>query len=245
MRKQMTLVALLIAGCVSSTGVQSLGQGTYRVEAGSEFGLAQAQQRALQEASQYCQSFGGPSQKISSRAGSRLDALGDTIQTYELIFRCAGSGQPTYSEGPAYPPGSPPPPYGHPPPPSGYPGQFPPGVAPHHAHFAVVCLRNRTAAPIRFERRWGPDPWIPEVLNPNQQQWYAFEFQARYPGLSPAFHVKFDQLMGPGTLWTTKTLGKYSSSHKGCEYGRRYDYIRNAHGEVQLIDGASAYQTGN
>ncbi len=134
MRKQITLMAFLIAGCVSSTGVQSLGQGTYRVESGSEFGLAQAQQRALQEASQYCQSFGSPPQEISSRSGSRVDALGDPIQTYELVFRCGGSGQPHYAEGPAYRVGSPPPPHGQPPPPSGY-----------------IQLENRTGRSLRVE----------------------------------------------------------------------------------------------
>ena len=92
MQARAVLGALLICGCASSSGIQSHGSGTYRVEAGSEFGLAQAKSQAWQEANAFCQSSGERAAEISSSVGAHLDALGDRVETYALTFQCGGSG---------------------------------------------------------------------------------------------------------------------------------------------------------
>lgn len=86
------LAALLLGGCASSSGIQSHGADTYRVEGSSEFGLNLARERAFEEASGYCTTAGERVHEISSRASSSVDFLGDPIQTFELVFQCVGTG---------------------------------------------------------------------------------------------------------------------------------------------------------
>lgn len=90
------LTALLLGGCSSSSGVTSRGADTYSVEAGSEFGLAAARERAFEDASAICSASGERVSEISSRTGARADLLGDRIDTYELVFQCGNraGGQP-------------------------------------------------------------------------------------------------------------------------------------------------------
>lgn len=86
------LTTLLLGGCTTSTGIQSHGADTYRVEGSSEFGLASARQRAFEEASGHCTTSSERVHEISSRTSSSVDFLGDPIQTFELVFQCVGPG---------------------------------------------------------------------------------------------------------------------------------------------------------
>ena len=95
MLKTSLLAALLLNGCAVSSGVQSYGARTYRVEGASEFGLSQAKERAFQDASAYCSSSGERIQEISSSTGAYWDAFGDPLQTFELIFQCASESKYT------------------------------------------------------------------------------------------------------------------------------------------------------
>lgn len=82
------LTTLLLNGCTLSSGVQSHGAKTYRVEGASEFGLRQAKERAYEEASTYCSSSDERVNEISSSTGSYRDIFGDPLQTFEIVFEC-------------------------------------------------------------------------------------------------------------------------------------------------------------
>ncbi len=93
--------ALLLGGCASSTGVQSHGANTYRVEGSSEFGLSGAKNAALEDAAEFCSASNQAIYEVSSRSGAYTDAFGDRVQTWELVFQCTGSpgrtaGPPEY-----------------------------------------------------------------------------------------------------------------------------------------------------
>lgn len=89
------LFMLTLYGCATSTGVQSHGNNRYRVEGASEFGLASARDRAMEDAAAFC---GSPQRvnQISTRNDFHFDLFGDRIQTWELIFQCGSSSNDTY-----------------------------------------------------------------------------------------------------------------------------------------------------
>ena len=84
------LFTLTLQGCATSTGVQSSGNNRYRVEGASEFGLSAAKDAAMEDAEKFCDSPQRVNQ-ISSSNDSHVDAFGDRVQTWELIFQCESS----------------------------------------------------------------------------------------------------------------------------------------------------------
>jgi len=84
--------AFLLGGCASSSGVRSYGAETHRVEGSSEFGLASAKDAALKDAAEFCSSSNQAVHELSSRSDSHVDAFGDRVETWELIFQCAAPG---------------------------------------------------------------------------------------------------------------------------------------------------------
>ena len=86
------LATVALDGCAFSSGVQHYGGNTYRVEASSEFGLAEARARAFADAREYCSDSGDIVFELSSSTDSYPDPSGYTThQIFELLFVCAGT----------------------------------------------------------------------------------------------------------------------------------------------------------
>ena len=86
------LATVALDGCAFSSGVQHYGGNTYRVEASSEFGLAEAKTRAFEDAREYCSDSGDIVFELSSSTDSYPDPSGYTThQIFELLFVCAGT----------------------------------------------------------------------------------------------------------------------------------------------------------
>ncbi len=100
MKKPINFYLLLIVsapmgGCTTSTGVIPFGPDTYTITVQSELGgMTEAKKLALDESNLHCQSMGKQMMPVSTKGSTPLDAFGDPIPTYEIIFRCLSEDDP-------------------------------------------------------------------------------------------------------------------------------------------------------
>lgn len=91
--------------------------------------------------------------------------------------------------------------------------------------FAVVCLHNRTSAPINYQVKWADvDRWDTNRLAAGANTWFSHEYDRQNENRSPRLLVKFDSDLTQQRYQLTYKLERRAAAGKSCSEGKPYAF---------------------